>query len=135
MSSVLEEKDAIRELMARYCFRFDNGEFDAWLDLFTDDGTFDLGARGQFNRARRAAQVPCDRPTHRWPAADEAFRCQPDHFGARDTASAQSYVLVVSSGATVTVTRAGRYEDQLAKQTGLWRFRQRTVRFDLMAPT
>ena len=48
MASVLEEKDAIRELMARYCFHFDNGEFDAWLDLFTADGAFDLGARGRF---------------------------------------------------------------------------------------
>src|SRR5262249_19002069 len=48
MATVLEEKDAIRELLAGYCFHFDNGEFEEWVNLFTDDGVFDLGTRGRF---------------------------------------------------------------------------------------
>ena len=46
MTAVLEEKDAIHETIAEYCFHFDGGEFDKWVDLFTDDGVFDAGPGG-----------------------------------------------------------------------------------------
>jgi hypothetical protein len=46
MTAVLEEKDAIHETIAEYCFHFDGGEFDKWVDLFTDDGVFDAGQAG-----------------------------------------------------------------------------------------
>ncbi len=46
MASVLEEKDTIHETIAEYCFHFDGGEFDKWVDLFTDDGVFDAGRMG-----------------------------------------------------------------------------------------
>jgi 3-phenylpropionate/cinnamic acid dioxygenase small subunit len=43
MASALEEKEAIHETVANYCFYFDGGEFDNWLSLFTDDCTYDAG--------------------------------------------------------------------------------------------
>src|SRR5436309_14054494 len=43
MAFRLEEKDSIHETIANYCFYFDGGEFDKWVDMFTDDGTFDAG--------------------------------------------------------------------------------------------
>src|ERR1700759_4130939 len=39
--SELAEKDAIRELMAEYCFRLDNDRFAEMAALFTTDGTWD----------------------------------------------------------------------------------------------
>ena len=39
--SDLAEKDAIRELMAEYCFRLDNDRFADMAALFTSDGTWD----------------------------------------------------------------------------------------------
>ena len=39
--SDLAEKDAIRELMAEYCFRLDNDRFADMAALFTEDGTWD----------------------------------------------------------------------------------------------
>ncbi|MBI2831724.1 MAG: nuclear transport factor 2 family protein [Chloroflexi bacterium] len=39
---VLEDKEAIRELLARYCFRADMHRTDAFLDLWTEDSTFDV---------------------------------------------------------------------------------------------
>ena len=41
MPSQLEEKDAIREVMAEYCFRLDNDRFTDMAALFTEDGTWD----------------------------------------------------------------------------------------------
>ena len=38
MASLLEEKDAIRDVLSAYCFYMDNGEFDRWAALFAEDG-------------------------------------------------------------------------------------------------
>ncbi|MGE5269685.1 MAG: nuclear transport factor 2 family protein, partial [Thiohalocapsa sp.] len=41
MPSDLEEKDAIREVLAEYCFRLDGGRYDEMAALFAEDGTWD----------------------------------------------------------------------------------------------
>jgi len=41
MPSALEEKDAIREVLAEYCFRLDDGRFAEMAALFTETGTWD----------------------------------------------------------------------------------------------
>ena len=48
MASVLEEKDAIRELIAQYCFHIDALEFGLWLTLLTDDGVFEIPGMARF---------------------------------------------------------------------------------------
>ena len=39
--SLLVAKDAIREVLAEYCFRLDGGDYDGMAALFTEDGTWD----------------------------------------------------------------------------------------------
>ena len=50
MPTAIEEKDAIREVLAEYCFRLDGGDYDGMAALFTEDGTWDTafgkGTRG-----------------------------------------------------------------------------------------
>src|SRR2546423_9514278 len=41
MPSALEEKDAIREVLAEYCFRLDGGDYDGMAALFAENGTWD----------------------------------------------------------------------------------------------
>ena len=43
MTSTLENKEQIRELLASYCFHVDSGDAEAFVNLFTDDGVQDLG--------------------------------------------------------------------------------------------
>jgi len=133
MASVLEEKDAIREQMARYCFHFDNGEFDAWLDLFTADGTFDLGTRGRF-----AGRESLQTFLKSLPLAGGVPMMKHCVFNSVVTvngerAAAQSYVVVIRSGEHLAITVAGRYEDGLVKTATGWRFQERKVHFDLMS--
>ena len=40
MASALEDKDAIREVMARYCFALDDGRFADMAACFSEDGTW-----------------------------------------------------------------------------------------------
>jgi 3-phenylpropionate/cinnamic acid dioxygenase small subunit len=132
MPTVLEEKDAIRELMARYCFHFDNGEFDAWLDLFTPDGAFDLGAMGRFGgRASLQKFLKSIPLTNGLPMLKHCVMNTIVSV-AGDRATAHSYVVVVRGGEQVAVSIAGRYEDQLAKTGSAWRFTERKVHLDLM---
>jgi hypothetical protein len=51
MPSVLEDKDQIRELLATYCFHFDEGKFDDWIELWTDDPVWDVDGRIARGRA------------------------------------------------------------------------------------
>src|SRR5438270_13759598 len=53
MPSALEEKDAIREVLAEYCFRLDDGRFAEMAALFTENGTWDTA----FGRATGRAAI------------------------------------------------------------------------------
>ena len=53
MPSPLEEKDAIREVLAEYCFRLDDGRFAEMAALFTENGTWDTA----FGRATGRAAI------------------------------------------------------------------------------
>ena len=53
----LAEKDAIREVMAEYCFRLDNDRFADMAALFTEDGTWDTAFGKGTGRAEVEALV------------------------------------------------------------------------------
>lgn len=133
MTSVLEDKDAIRELIAQYCFHFDNAEFEAWLDLFTEDGAFDLGARGRFCGRDALRKFLKGIPLSN--GLPMMKHCVMNSIVSVDgnRATARSYVVVIHGGDALGLTLAGRYEDQLARTGGGWRFAERKVHFDLMA--
>ena len=118
--------------MAQYCFHFDNGEFDQWLDLFTEQGVFDLGARGRLSgRAALRGFIERLPLTNGLPMMRH---CVMNSVVSIDgsQATAASYVVVLHGGNQVGITVAGRYEDQLVKMPDQWRFAVRKVHFDLM---
>lgn len=133
MASILEEKDAIRDLMSAYCFHVDEGEFDQFAALFTTDGTFEPGPQGKYQgreaiRKFIAAVVP--RPGE-GPARKH---CTMNHLISVNgtEARANSYIIVVrESEHGIIPSLAGRYEDLLVKQDGQWRFKLRKIHFDI----
>lgn len=134
MASVLEEKDAIHETIADYCFYFDGGEFDKWVDLFTEDGTFDAGRLGA-HKGKEAlrAFLKNIRLTNGLPMLKHCVMNEVIKVNG-DEATAKSYIVVVRAkgeGALVNGL-AGRYEDHLVKQGERWLFKTRKVHFDLM---
>ena len=46
--SVIEEKDAIRDMMTRYCLAIDAGRYEEWVQCFTEDGIFDSPILGKW---------------------------------------------------------------------------------------
>ena len=57
MPSAIEEKDAIREVMAEYCFSLDGARYDDMAALFTEDGTWDTAFGKATGRAAIAQQA------------------------------------------------------------------------------
>ena len=58
--TAIEDKDAIRELLAEYCFRLDDGRYDDMASLFTEDGTWETAfgkASGRAAIAKLAADI------------------------------------------------------------------------------
>ncbi len=133
MISVLEEKDAIRDLMSEYCFYIDNGEFEKFAGLFTADGVFETGPLGKLKGRKAihdfiAAHVPRlgEGPMRKHCAMNHLIRVNGKE------ASADSYIVMLREIETgVVASFAGRYEDKLVKENGEWRFRVRKIHFDI----
>lgn len=134
MASILEEKDAIRDLMSAYCFHVDEGEFDQFAALFSSDGTFEPGPQGKY-QGRDAIRkfissvvpLPGEGPARK--------HCTMNHMISVNGAEARasSYIIVVraADGGGIMTSLAGRYEDLLVKQDGQWRFKLRRIHFDI----
>ena len=133
MLTAIEEKDAIREVLAEYCFALDGGRYDDMAALFTEDGTWDTAFGAATGRAAIAAQARDIRVR----AGDNRPRAV--HLTtnivialAGDTAEVRSnWTVVQNSPANSTggprIGSGGGYADQMVKQNGKWLFRYRKI--------
>jgi 3-phenylpropionate/cinnamic acid dioxygenase small subunit len=136
VTTTLEEKDAIRETIASYCFYFDGGEFDQWLELFTDDCVYDAGHMGMHRGKEGLRALVADVKKTLPPGGKPALKHCVSNEIVRVTgaeATAQSYVTVYfAKGANEIVPGLiGRYEDRLVKRGGRWLFQSRKIHFEL----
>lgn len=123
--------EGVGRTLALYCQLCDDGRFEEWAGLYTDDATFSVMGRtyegpAQIKGFIEGAQPPERRGKH--------FLGQSvvDEDAATGTAVAVSDYTFVSrtpEGGYV-ITSAGRYYDELVRaDDGTWRFRSREIRF------
>lgn len=132
-TTVLEEKEAIRELMSEYCFHVDNGEFEKFADLFTIDGIFETGVLGRL-QGRQAIRDFIATHVPRAGEGPARKHCTMNHIIRvnGNEACADSYVVVVREVENgIIASLAGRYEDQLVKENAEWRFKVRKIHMDI----
>jgi hypothetical protein len=120
-------EEEIRRTLVRYCMLCDDGRFDEWAQLFTEDTRFHVMGRTQEGRAAAQAfieqgQTPELRGKHMGLGAlvlvDEA---------AGTARSWSDYAFVDKGG---NVTSSGRYHDELVRgDDGVWRFSLREIVF------
>ena len=128
MPTQLEEKDAIRELMAEYCFCLDNNRFADMAALFTEDGTWDTafgkgtGHDGVEALVRQLRSAPGAR--HR--AIHHVTNIVIKVDGERATGFS-NWVTVQNSEHGPKIGSAGSYTDDFVKQNGRWLFRYRKI--------
>ena len=128
MTSQLEEKDAIREVMAEYCFRLDNDRFAEMAALFAEDGTWDTAfGKGTGRReiealVQRIRQSATARPRAIHHVTNVVIKV--DGSGAT---AFSNWVVVQNSGQGPKIGSAGSYTDELVKQDDAWLFRYRKI--------
>jgi 3-phenylpropionate/cinnamic acid dioxygenase small subunit len=122
----LADKDAIRELLARYCYHLDNDRFEEMAALFAPDGIWETafgtatGHLGIVAQARGIAVGPRPRRVHLTTNIVITLN--------GDTATVGSnWTLVQNSPNGPVIGSGGAYDDHLVKRGGHWFFQRRTI--------
>jgi ketosteroid isomerase-like protein len=127
----LEDREAIRDLDARYCRYLDEGQWDRLAECFTQDGVFDGLSRIEGRRAVRDffAGLAAGGLTALWHHVS-------NHEIAveGDTAVVRSLLWQPCVIAGVPHASAGRYRDLLVRTPAGWRIREKQVRFLYWGP-
>jgi uncharacterized protein (TIGR02246 family) len=129
--SDLADRVAIADLFTRYCCALDNGEAEAVVDCFTVDAELKspmIDLKGHMAIRGFVGRFAAQR------AAGAQFRHMVTNVAAtingdRATATAYLLVLVSRDGGHRTLP-PGRYECELVKKGGAWRFSRRIVLHD-----
>ena len=123
MTGQADEKDAIRELMATYCYALDACRFDDVAALFAENGEWTTtygSARGRTEIAAlldRTVPKPGEGPQRKHYITNIIVRLEGDR------ATAMSDYLVVCQGETgLLPVMGGRYKDAFVKVGGTWHF-------------
>jgi hypothetical protein len=120
----IEDHEAIRNLMARSCHHADAAETEAYVALYTPDGSLDLGLGAGPMRGHDALRAFAERRT---PGASLHLSVNPIIEVDGDRATAASYVVVLGGNDDPAVRLAGRYVDELHKIDGAWLFASRVL--------
>jgi 3-phenylpropionate/cinnamic acid dioxygenase small subunit len=129
MPTAIEEKDAIREVLAEYCFRLDGGRYDEMAALFTEDGTWDTAfgaATGRAAIAQQARDIRAragdNRPRAVHLVTNTAIALDGEHAEVRS-----NWTVVQNSPEGPRIGSGGAYADQMVKRDGHWLFRYRKI--------
>lgn len=133
MTSAFEDKFAIEELIGRYNQAIDQGRFEDFLNCWCEDGVFD-GLGGPYV-GKPAIKKFTD-------SYDERYRLRLNglkHFTVNivstvdgDRARSASHLQLVTTGAKgAHILFTGRYEDELRREAGAWRFTRRKLHQDM----
>jgi hypothetical protein len=123
----LAEKDAIRELMAEYCFRLDNDRFTDMAALFTDDGTWDTAFGKGTGHAGIEALVLRIRGTGPRQRAIHHVTNLVIELEGTTAKCFSNWLTVQNSEHGPKIGSAGSYSDDLVKHDGRWLFRYRKI--------
>ena len=131
----LEDAEQIRDLLMAYGRTLDDRDMEAYSALFASDGEW-LGpfvgaARGPAGilQLMRENLGPAPKGSHHL-----MTNMVVSSDGDRGTASSRwTYVVPAESGGPALAI-SGRYEDELVREDGHWRFRARRVSGDLAIP-
>jgi hypothetical protein len=126
MPDALADKDAIRELLATYCFHLDADEFEAMAALFTPDGVWETafgtgtGPAGIVAQARSIAAGPRPRRAHLTTNIVITL--------AGDSAQVRSnWTVVQNTSRGPAIGSGGGYFDRVVRVDGRWLFQHRRI--------
>jgi len=129
MPTAVEDKDAIRELLAEYCFRLDDGRFDEMATLFTEDGTWDT-AFGKATGRTAIADLARDIRARAAEQRRRGIHLVTNIAIALDGESARArsnWIVAQNSAEGPKIGSGGAYRDELVREHGQWLLRYRKI--------
>ena len=123
----MTEEEGIRRTLALYCQLCDDGRFDEWAQLYTEDAVFKvMGSVYQGPQAIKGfiAQAQPDGQRGKHVAVNSLIDLEGD--AARVWTD---YIWVGPGTGKFPVTSVGRYHDRLVKRDGRWLFAERQIVF------
>jgi uncharacterized protein (TIGR02246 family) len=129
MPSAVEEKDAIREVVAEYCFRLDDARFDEMAALFTEDGTWDT-AFGKATGRQAIAELARSLRTRVAEPRPSAVHLVTNIVIALDGERAtvrSNWMVMQNSPEGPRIGSGGADDDEMAKEGGRWLLRYRKI--------
>lgn len=125
MPALSEDKDAIREVLHRYCFYMDRHQFAELGELFATDGEWIAPYARATGPAAIAALMQKNVPLT---PGRMHFTMNSVVSLDGDRAEAESnYLVVLQSGGGLVPSICGIYADVLARTSGGWHFRRREL--------
>lgn len=128
MTSILEDKENIRDLFTKYCLYIDSGRYEDWVKCFTEDGVFDSPILGRWQGKEKLGQFT--KKYREWTGTSQPRHCVMNILISVDgtQATGECYLLMThaAEGKTELII-SGRYEDMIEKVGGQWLFKERKV--------
>jgi len=119
-----DDKEAIRELLFRYCHYADTADTDGWLSLYADECSLDMGMGGPPLVGKEALRLFA---SARRPGISLHLSANQIINVDGDDANVESYVFVIGGPEDPRVRLAGRYLDRLRRVDGAWLFVSRRL--------
>ncbi len=119
-----DDEAEVRRLLAQYCQLLDDGSFDEWITLFSDDIEFVV--MGMHKHGREEVRNFVE-PNQQDEARGKHMLSEPWIVIDGDNASVTTDFAWVSKQGTVD--QSGRYQDRIVRQIKGWRFQRREIVF------
>jgi ketosteroid isomerase-like protein len=122
MASVLDDKEAIREAFATYCYNVDDNKPEAFGNLFATDCVWDGGPIGKFE-GREALVGFCAGINQQWGAGTFHHLLSNQIVSVNgDSAHLRAYVNVMKGkiSESIAVFASGQYQVDFVRQGGSW---------------
>jgi len=126
----VEDRLAITELLARYCWCFDTADVDSFVALFTPDARYELDGGRLFVGRDAIGGYLRQAAGSTWLPGRQHHVDQIVLEGTSERVTARAYCTVThrSPDGVMSIAYLGRYADVCVKIDRQWRFHERIVR-------
>jgi ketosteroid isomerase-like protein len=124
----IEDHEAIRELLARYCHYVDAADTERWVGLYVEEGALAMNMGAPPIEGTEALRSFA---SARRPGIGLHLSANPIIAVDGEEARVESYVVVIAGNDDPQVRLAGRYEDRLRRVDGSWKFVRRELHPEL----